>query len=510
MKWLNDIVRVIQEKFPDGELVVSSGVSPSGKYHLGTLREVLTAEVVSYALNNAGRKARHIHIVDDLDPFRKLPAGIPEHYSEYLGLPLCDIPSPTDKNQSYADYYLEDLLNAVKVLKLDVEIIRAHEKYRSGYFTNAIEITLENINEVKAILEKVSGHKIGKEWSPVQVIEDGYLKNREIVSIDKKQKTVTYVSGANHKQNARYDRGEVKLNWRIDWPARWSLLGVNAEPFGRDHATKGGSYDTGELIVKDIFNASPPVPIPYDFVNRSGETKKMSKSAGNVVTLSELLMVLPAEVVWYFIVRYAPEKQLFFDESNTLIKLIDDFSTLLSKKDKSEEDKQLIDICLHNGIQPTISQIPFSHLVACYQASLEDPDKTIDVISRSEYKSVALKERAIIIAELNYIKEWLKNWAPEEVKFHLSEHLNVNDFNDKQKDLLTKLGENITQAPTDADGNWFHEAIYSAIKSVEITPSEAFKTIYLAVINKNFGPRAGWFLSILPRGWLIKRLKLEA
>jgi lysyl-tRNA synthetase class I len=36
-----------------------------------------------------------------------------------------------------------------------------------------------------------------------------------------------------------------------------------------------------------------------------------------------------------------------------------------------------------------------------------------------------------------------------------------------------------------------------------------FTTLYRALIGQTSGPRAGWFLSILPREWLVKRLSLK-
>ena len=80
MQWLNTIVDELLQKHPEGEIIVSSGVSPSGTYHLGTLREVLTAEAVAYEVKRRGRQARHIHVVDDHDIFRKVPVGIPEKF----------------------------------------------------------------------------------------------------------------------------------------------------------------------------------------------------------------------------------------------------------------------------------------------------------------------------------------------------------------------------------------------------------------------------------------------
>ncbi|HEY9713318.1 MAG TPA: lysine--tRNA ligase, partial [Chroococcales cyanobacterium] len=413
MQWLNQIVDELLARHPEGSVVVSSGVSPSGKYHLGTLREVLTAEAIAREIRRRGREATHLHIADDLDFIRKVPVGIPESYSQYLGKPLCDIPAPDGSDQSYADYYLQDLQAASSELHLTAEIIRAHERYRAGFFVEAIEIALDHIDDIKRILETISGHKVDDNWSPVQVLENGFLKNRPYVSHDANSKTLIYRDTDNQEQSINYADGKIKLNWRIDWPARWWLLDVQAEPFGRDHATKGGSYDTGKVIVKDVYGAEAPYPVPYNFINRTGETKKMSKSAGETITLSELLEVLPSEVIWYFILRSAPDKQLFFDDGDTLIRLIDEFGQLLAKPDKTPAEQQLVDLSMQGVTQRTISRVPFSHLVASYQASLKDADRTLEVIRRTEYAQVVQEDADIIRSELKYIDAWLAKRAPE-------------------------------------------------------------------------------------------------
>lgn len=509
MQWLNKVVDDLVARHPDGEIVVSSGVSPSGTYHLGTLREVLTAEAIAYEARRRGRQARHLHIVDDLDVLRKIPAGIPEDFKQYLGRPLCDTPAP-EGGGSYADYYVKDLFTAADKMHLELEIIRAHEKYRGGFFVEAIEKALEQKERIKKILEEISGHKVDGNWSPIQVIEDGYLKNRPFVSIDTTAKTLVFTDKDGKERKTGYAKGEVKLNWRVDWPARWWLLGVQAEPFGRDHATKGGSYDTGAVIVKDIYAAEAPLPLPYNFINRTGDTKKMSKSAGNTITASELLELLPAEVVWFFTLRYAPDKQLFFDEGPTLMRLVDEFSELLAKPDKTDADKQLIDICLHGVEQPTVSRVPFSHLVASYQAALKDPAKTLDIIRRTEHAEVVDKDASIIKNELKFIDAWLEKRAPEDIRFELRNKITKDGFSDAQIQFMNQLADKIAGAPEDAGGDWFHKAIYGFKDSTGMEPKELFTTLYQAVIGKNSGPRAGWFLSILPRDWLVKRLRLEA
>lgn len=510
MQWLNKIIDEIIAQNPVGEIVVSSGVSPSGKYHLGTLREILTAEAIARELTYRGRKTKHIHVVDDLDIFRKVPTGLPENYDQYLGMPLCDVPSPDGSNQSYADYYLQDLLTASVDLKLEMEILRAHEKYRSGFFTDAIEKALAHIETIKTVLQDVSGRKLDEQWSPVQVVEDGYLKNRRFVSIDTDIKQITYIDKNEHQAKVSYQNGLVKLNWRIDWPARWWKLGVQAEPFGRDHATKGGSYDTGKLIAKEAYGINAPVPVPYNFINRTGDTKKMSKSAGETVTAADLLKLLPPEIVWYFIIRYAPEKQLFFDEGSTLMRLVDEFAELAAKPDMTPEEEQLLRLCTGGLKEKTVSRIPFSHLVASYQAALKDVNLTLDVMRRTEHALTVEEDAEIIKHELAYIDAWLNHSAPDEVKFELLDHIDASEFNEHQQKFLHDLADNIAQAPADADGEWFHKAIYGLKDSSGLAPNELFNTLYKALIGKESGPRAGWFLSLLSREWLMKRLLLEA
>lgn len=511
MQWLNDIVEKLIAQHGDDEIVVSSGVSPSGTYHLGTLREVLTAEVIARELTRRGHKARHLHVVDDLDVFRKVPANVDASFEQYLGLPLCDVPSPDgDSDKSYADYFLQDLVDAAKEMDLSVEIVRAHELYRSGFFVPAIEKTLVAIDDIRQILEDVSGRKLDPNWTPIQIIEDGRVKNRQFDEIDIENKELGYSTQDGREGRASYASGDVALSWRVDWPARWWLMGVSVEPFGRDHATKGGSYDTGVEIARRVFGIEPPLPVPYNFINRVGDTKKMSKSAGNVVTAKQLLGVMPVELVWFFILRSAPEKLLFFDEGETLLKLFDDFAALLAKEEKDPGEQQLLELCLHGVDRQTISNVPFSHLVASYQAALRDEGKTLEIIKRTEHAEAADRQADTIKSQLRYIDSWLDTSAPESLVFSLRDQVDWVEFSDSEKKYFRELADSIAAAPDEADGAWFHQAIYEFKEKSELAPKELFTSLYRVLIGKTSGPRAGWFLSILPRDWLLQRLRGEA
>jgi lysyl-tRNA synthetase class 1 len=508
MQWLNKIADEACTAHPEGEILVSSGVSPSGIYHVGTLREVLTADAIMLAIRERGRDASHVHVVDDLDPLRKIPAGIDEAFSQYMGMPLCAVPSPGKTGKTWADYYFKDFEKSAKTLGMEMDIIRSHKKYQTGFFVPAIEKVLENIDKAREVLVKISGRQLDDNWSPVSVNDGGYLKNRRFISLDAKAKTLVYEDAKGQEKTVSYAKGEVKLNWRLDWPARWWLLGVDVEPFGRDHATKGGSYDTGKGLMDKVFKEKAPLPVPYNFIIRTGQTKKMSKSSGDTLAIADMLQVMPPEVLRYFVLRAAPDKQIFFDETAGLVRLIDDFAELLAKPDKTEEDQMLIRLS-QNNLPQTVSNIPFSHLVASYQAALKDPVKTLEIIGRTEHAKTVAEQQDTIINELKFIDNWLKEWAPEDVKFELSA-APPKLISEPEREFLQALAKKVSAAPAEADGEWFHKAIYDFKDSSGLSPKQLFGAIYKVTINQDHGPRAGWFLSILPREWLVKRLNLEA
>lgn len=510
MFWLNTIVDEIEKNHPTGEVLVQSGGSPSGAYHLGHLRELVTADAVMLELRRRGREARHIYFVDDLDALRKVPVNIPQNYEKYLGKSLCDIPAPDGSDLSYADHFLSELIESCKILGIEIEFIYAHDKYKDGFFVPAIERSLERLKNVRSILETVSGRKLGDDWSPIQVNEEGYLKKRAFLELNSSKKEIKYIDKDGKENTTSYAKGEVKLDWRLDWPARWWLMNISAEPFGRDHATKGGSYDTGVELMKDIFEAIPPVPVPYDFINMAGDTKKMSASKGTGLTVAEGAKILPAEVIRYFILRSDPKKRLYFDPIQGVVQLMDEFAALAAKNNYTEEQEQLLYVCTQGQQQKTVSNVPFSHLVASYQASLKNVDTTLDVINRTEHAVENSDEAEVIKREIAFIDAWLEKRAPEEVKFDIvTDIADVQKVTENQKSFLSDLANKIQQAPKDADGEWFHKAIYNLKETSGLAPQAMFATLYKVLIGKTSGPRAGYFLSILPRDWLIARFRLE-
>ncbi len=510
MQWLNEIVDELERRHPDGEILIETGSAPSGTYHLGHMRELVTADAILLEIRRRGRKARHVQFVDDMDALRKIPVNVPSHYEKHLGYSICDIPAPDGSDQSYADYFLQTLVDACDALGVEVEYVRAYEKYRNGFYVPAIEKGLQNLPRVRAVLEEVSGRKLDEHWSPIQIMEDGRLKKRPFVSIDTQAKTVQYKDADDVIQTIAYDKGDVKVDWRLDFPAHWWLQGVAVEPSGRDHSTKGGSVETGEHICRDVYGAEPPLAVPYDFINMVGDTKKMSASKGTGLDAVQGAKIMPPEVVRYFILKAPPLKRLYFDPIHGVVQLMDEFAEFAAKPDKTESEKQLWYVATRGSNEHrSVSRVPFSHLVASYQASLRDAEKTLEIARRTEHADIVDEDADIIRHELQFIDAWLDSQAPDDVKFALQDHVDASVFTDQQKQYFSQLADKIAAAPKDADGEWFHKAVYGFKDSLDMAPKDLFTSLYQLIIGKTSGPRAGWFLSLLPRDWLLTRLRLE-
>lgn len=507
--WVDQIAERIMNSYPEGEIVVESGHAPSGYYHIGTLREILTASAIAWRINEAGRVARHIDFVDDFDALRKVPVGIDASYSKYVGVPLYMVPDPHGAKSSWAEWLTSDLYTSLEQLGLNAEVMYAHDLYNAGAFTPYIEAALDNMEIGREIITTLSKRELPDDWSPLQILSDrNSLREWHFAGYDKTRKMIKWRDRDGQTGEVSYTGGRVKLDWRFDWPARWAMLDVKVEPFGRDHASKGGSYDTGARIVREIFKAEPPMPVPYDFINRVGETKKMSKSAGNVVTTSGALEIMPAEIVRYFILKSLPSRMLFFDEGVGLYNLIDEYANVQQavKAGEHPEMEEAYRIASAQTKEATVSSVPFGHLVQSFQAARRDPDATLTLLGRSGHQAAVEDQSDVIRRELRFVANWLDKYAPDNIKFCVQETLGDVELDAAQKALLGELADAISGAH-ELDGQGMHDAIYAAIERTNIKPQQAFTAIYRVILNQDRGPKAGWFLASLDRSWLVERLR---
>jgi lysyl-tRNA synthetase, class I len=57
------------------------------------------------------------------------------------------------------------------------------------------------------------------------------------------------------------------------------------------------------------------------------------------------------------------------------------------------------------------------------------------------------------------------------------------------------------------DGQELHTKLHDIKKESGIAPKELFSAIYISFLGKDSGPKAGWFLSVLDKDFLERRLE---
>ncbi|HIH69708.1 MAG TPA: lysine--tRNA ligase [Methermicoccus shengliensis] len=472
------------------EHVVACGITPSGPIHIGNMREVLTADLVYRALVDAGTKARLIYIADTFDPLRRRYPFLDESYDEHIGKPLSRIPCPCGGHTSYAEHFLEPFLSSLDRLDVHPEVLRAHELYERGVYDDAIIRALQRRDEIAHILEEVSARRLSSEWSPFSVLCPvcGRLNSTRVLGYEGGRVLFACECG---EQGEVDIRGGGKLTWRVDWAARWSIFKITCEPFGKDHAAAGGSYDTGVRISREIYGYEPPYPVVYEWIQLRGTP--MSSSKGVAVTIEDMLDVVPPEVLRYLIARIRPEKHIEFDPSRSLLQLIDEFEAL----DTNSRVYQLSRT--RHGMSVSI---PFRHMVTVVQTA-QSERQVLDVLKRSGY---AVEDEHEVLALAHNARVWVQRYAPEEFRFTLAPTLPeaAHSLSEEQKRALALLAESM-KGPMSAEE--IHAEVYAVAERVGIKASKVFQAIYMAFLGRRSGPRAGWFLFSLDRNFVLTRLR---
>ena len=481
--------------------LLSTGITPSGEYHVGHLREVLTAEGVRCALREQGADCRLNYVADTMDPLRRVYDFLdPTRYQPHVGKPLCDIPCPCDEHASYAEHFLQPFLEAMQTLGIELEVHQAHELYRGGHLDVQIMTALEGTETIKDILHEITGKAMAADWSPYNPVCQGCgrLAGTRVTGFDAVARTVSYACDCGHATTAPVSQAG-KLTWRVDWPARWQALGVTAEPFGKDHASRGGSYDTGQRIMREVFNGQPPHPIPYEWIGLKGQGD-MSSSKGNLVSIVNLTQAIPPDVVRYLIFRVRPMRRIGFDPGLPLLNLMDEYDNL-SGNNRDARAADLARITEADGVG-----VPFRHLVTLVQITDGDVSKIQDILKRHD---LPVSEAGTLQRRVDFATHWVERFSPPDSRLSLQPTLpeRAADLSLSQRQALKRLDQRLQ---SDMGGDAIHTLVYTLAEELGLAAKEVFEAVYVAFLDRTRGPRAGWFLRSLEPDFVHARLQEAA
>jgi lysyl-tRNA synthetase class 1 len=468
-----------------GPHVVVSGISVSGNIHAGNLREVLVAEAVVNALRVRGEEVRFIFHADTIDPLRKIAPGIPKSYEEYIGHSLSRVPDPEGCHVSYSEHFLAPFEEALREMEMEVEVIRSHELYESGVYTEVTRESIEHTDVLREILQEVTNRKMPGHWSPfLPRASSGKLTGMRVLEHVPEQNSVVFADEDGFEEAASYAKGEGKLGWRVELAARWKALRVTFEPFGKDHTSRGGSTDTADRMSREVFDYPVPGRYEYEWIGLKGRGD-MSSSRGIVLLPLDLLRIMPPDAVRRIILGRDPSRRFDIDLEAGFPRFMDEY--------RSEAGEPFV---------------PFTHLVTVAQTVGDDVDNAAEMLRRGGYGEAA-EDRDKLAQDLSYARNWAQEWAPESMRLGLLDveaaREAAEELDEEQRAYLREVSEKLR---SEMDGEAVQDVLYSTAIGRGLKPKRAFAAVYRVLLGKTSGPKAGPFIAGLTPGQVRQRFSV--
>jgi lysyl-tRNA synthetase class 1 len=325
--------------------------------HLGNLRELMVPHLVADEVRRGGAPCRHIMSWDDYDRLRRVPAGFPAEFAEYIGRPLTAVPDPCHQHPNWAEHFKAPLRDSLARLGVQVTEISQTQMYTSGAYTAQIVLAMRRRAEIGAILDRYRTKRAAKpEGTKPEGNEPdddgpqaaGYYPFRPYCAVcGRDDTTVTAFDDETTEISYTCACGVAigptpiaqvagKLAWKVDWPMRWAYERVTFEPAGVDHSSPGSSFTVGAELVP-IFGGELPLHFAYSFVGTKGSAK-MSGSAGGAPTPADALEIFEAPLVRWLYARRRPEQAITLAFDAEVGRVYDEWDALTRRVASGEAD----------------------------------------------------------------------------------------------------------------------------------------------------------------------------
>ncbi|MDM7969371.1 MAG: lysine--tRNA ligase [Paracoccaceae bacterium] len=304
------------EKAPPakGHVLFETGYGPSGLPHIGTFGEVARTTMIRRAFELISDiPTRLICFSDDVDGMRKVPDNVPnpEMLREHLQRPLTSVPDPFGQYESFGHHNNAMLRRFLDTFGFEYEFISATEFYKTGQFDTVLLRAAERYDALMEVMLKSLREERQQTYSIFLPIhpETGRVLYVPMKEVNAKDGTITFDDETGREWTLPVTGGNVKLQWKPDFGARWAALDVDFEMYGKDHSTNTPIYDR----ICEILGGRKPEHFTYElFLDENGE--KISKSKGNGLTIDEWLTYASTESLSYFMYQKPKTaKRMHFD-----------------------------------------------------------------------------------------------------------------------------------------------------------------------------------------------------
>ncbi len=496
------------------EFVVRTAASLSGVLHIGRLSDTIRNASIHRAVLDAGEKSRLVWVGDDLDPLRKIPKGVPAEFEKYLGAPVSMIPDYEGCHESYAAHHLEEYLGVIRQFILeDMEIYSMKEEYTKGNFRPYIKKLIENAKAIREIQNRQRTNPLKEDWMPWNPLCENCSKiiTTRITGIDEKTGKVQYAckdylfetaiaKGCGHKGENDPLKDTGKLAYKSEWAAQWARWNISCEGAGKEYQVPNSAFWINAEICERVLDFPSPETFFYEHLTIEGV--KMSASLGNVVYPKQWLEVAPAQLLRFFYNKRLMTSRSFswkdlpllYDEYDKAAAVYSDKAVVENEKERKHL-KRLYGISNKQGRIDAPPDVSFSHAAMVAQVFNRDEDIVASLEKTGQYRK---EQHQQVMARVRLARAWIKTYAPEEAKYVLQTTVTAetkSKLSPQQLKALKALTERLKSRKWN-EKELYNEC-YTIAKETGLLPPEFFRAAYLALLNKERGPKLAPFLLAL-------------
>ncbi|MDG1295453.1 MAG: lysine--tRNA ligase [Planktomarina sp.] len=485
------ILKRFEKKPPEkGYVLFETGYGPSGLPHIGTFGEVVRTTMIMRAFQELSDiPTRLVCFSDDLDGMRKVPSNVPnsERLTEHLQRPLTSVPDPFGEYESFGHHNNAMLRRFLDTFSFEYDFISATEFYQSGQFDQILLRAVEKYDDIMKVMLASLREERQKTYSIFLPI---HPETRRVLyvpmkSVDAQNGTITFDTEEGEEMTLPVTGGNVKLQWKPDFGARWAALGVDFEMYGKDHSTNTPIYDK----ICRILGHPAPEHFSYElFLDENGQ--KISKTSGNGVSIDEWLTYASTESLSYFMyLKPKTAKRMHFD---VIPKAVDEYHQQLRAYEGQDDRARLNNPVwhIHGGDVPVSKMVvPFSMLLNLASVSgAGNKDQLWGFIKRYAPQSSA-QTHADLDAAAGFAVRYYNDFV-KPAKIYRAP-------TDLEREALIALRDGLKAWDQGLDGDALQSLVFACGRERFDPMRDWFKALYEVLLGASQGPRFGGFIALL-------------
>jgi lysyl-tRNA synthetase, class I len=319
-------------------VIFQCGYGASGLPHMGTFGEAARPTMVRSAFRALTEDAIPTKLIvfsDDMDGLRKIPENVPNRHilEEDRDKPVTSVRDPFGEHESFGAHNNSRLLAFLDGFGFDYDFMSSTDCYKSGRFDEVLLRVLARFDAIQAIMLPTLGEERRATYSPFLPVSPKSGKVLQVPTLERNldKGTIVFADEDGTRTEVPVTGGHVKLQWRPDWAARWTALGVDYEMSGKDLVD---SVRVSNKVCKAL-GGEPPEAFHYElFMDENNQ--KISKSKGNGLTMEEWLRYgTPESLAYYMYQSPKSAKRLYFDvipkATDEYLQQLDSFNKILAE-----------------------------------------------------------------------------------------------------------------------------------------------------------------------------------